>query len=249
VLAANATMLVGEWRNRRGEPDAVVVLTERELPLGWRARDDSGLSLRLESSSEYVAEWFDEARLREVGFDCTPPLDARSIELHYDRLLPREGFVVLEMEGASWERWREAREQEIRDLERRVEIGEDPRSEIERIRDTIAFRSRLFAVDAGVDAGELRRRHPDRARFLILPAVLDLNVIPASDPEADEPHPPRLEGAVTEVRTSSIHVPLAHRPVLDAVRGTEPERGAPRYAVTLAVGSRHRPWIATVASL
>jgi len=256
VLVANATMLLGEWRNRSGAPDAEVVLTERELPLAWRAREDSGRSLRLDWSSDFVDAWFDEARLAEVGFDVEPPLDARSTELHYERLLPRDGFVVLEMEGAAWERWRAEREEEIREAERRAALlGEDPGEEVSRIRDRIESTSRLFAVDAGLDPAELRRRHPDRGRLLILPAVLDLRVVPGSGPEAERPEPPRLEGAVAEVRTSSIHVPLERRDVLDAVehedRTVEPGvyargSGPPRYEVTLAVGSRLRPWIRSV---
>src|SRR5207245_9835380 len=35
IVVTNAIVLAGVLSNRRGEPDAILTLTERELPLGW----------------------------------------------------------------------------------------------------------------------------------------------------------------------------------------------------------------------
>jgi hypothetical protein len=218
VVLANAIALSGVAWNRRGAPDATVILTERELKLPRNAgddEDDTGLALELEwnprwDSGKAAPELIPAATLHELGFELSPLRQEPE----------RTAWVVLEMEGKAWSRW----------LAKRREGDCPPRT---------VSTSRLVAVDAGVSREALRRRHPDRSRFVIVPGVV------------------RETGVVPELRVESIHVPLRLRPVLDEIAKTERLRGAraeewprpPRYRTTVAFGQRGEPWLVGVEKL
>ncbi len=51
LVIVNIVVLAGVGRNRSGAPDAVLELTERELPMSYRGSEDkenTGMSLRLD---------------------------------------------------------------------------------------------------------------------------------------------------------------------------------------------------------
>lgn len=284
VLLVNAVVLVGVAANRSGEPDAVVTLTERELPLssydGYAERENTGLSLRLSwvqgrTGSVRAAfpparrrgrpAWFDKAKLEAIGFDCAMPLDDPSAALHYDKMLPRKTFVVLEYEGAAWESWLEEGREELAGMEEQIVKGEvspkqrkDAGKEFEREARTC---SRLFAVDVGNDPAALRERYGDRGRFLILPSTVRLLYTRPDDAADERRSPPYLEGSIADVLTDEIFVPKEHRAVLEKLlhadgRMNNGEYSAyahrnrgPLYAVTVHVGKRHEPWVEDVRGL
>ncbi len=228
VALANAIALSGVAWNRRGEPDATVTLTERELRLPRNAgddEDDTGLALKLEwnprwDSGKAAPELIPAATLHELGFELSPLRQEPE----------RTAWVVLEMEGKAWSRW----------LAKRREGDCPPRTDLEQMEVQMEVStSRLVAVDAGVSREALRRRHPDRSRYVIVPGVV------------------RETGVVPELRVESIHVPLRLRPVLDEIAKTERLRGAraedwprpPRYRTTVAFGQRGEPWLVGVEKL
>jgi hypothetical protein len=93
---------------------------------------------------------------------------------------------------------------------------------------------RLFVIDAGRDAEELRRSYTDRARYIIVPAVVQLRYQP------DSPNGERLTGRVQRLLPSMIHVPKEHSaPFIGADADIS-------YRVTLRYGRRHEPWILSV---
>lgn len=240
VLLANAAILAGVAWNRRGEPDAVVTLTERELQLPWNAgdEDDTGLVLTLDwnprgMTGPALPEALPAATLRELGF--------RRSSLPGRTRSPRSAWVVLEMEGEAWRRWLAKRWRLAEEQKRKAEESDCPsRSDLERME---VSESRLVLVDAGRDREALRRRHPDRRRFVIVPGVV----------EAD--------GLVSELGLESVHVPLRLRPVLDEIVKAElmrreriagAEEGpprAPRYRMAVAFGRRGEPWLVRVERL
>lgn len=98
VVAANVFVLAGVALDRAGGVVQRVELTQRELPVAWSGDDNSGLAVRLftwgpRSGAEAV---IDKAKLVELGFDCSVPLEARSAPSHYQRQLAREALVVFE---------------------------------------------------------------------------------------------------------------------------------------------------------
>jgi hypothetical protein len=246
VILSNLIALSGVGLNRVGEPDASLELTERELPIGYRTDEDSGVWLRLSWSGGDTdpfthgtqLDWLDPGKLEELGFDCSLPLSAGTAELHYDKQLPREAYAVLEQEGGAWEAWLAERQKELDEAVAKVERGEESEDWLATRREELERRersaSRLFAVDAGVDPAALRRRYPDRGHYAIVPAVFELRA------DATE-----ISGVISRVLVDRIHVSRGQVGSLDgmgpASDGGETE--GPRYTVSLRFGRRHEPWI------
>ena len=230
VLLANGSALLEVARNRAGEAEAEAWLTERELPLAPGSGARTGVFLRLDwqrcstPCAKGSLPWLDRARLEALGLDCRTAPEAPGAEEHYRRMLPRRAFVVLEHDGPAWRRWHEAA--------RGPAAGEGPRSP-----------SRLVPVDAGPDPAELRRRHPDRARCLIVPGVVAAGVeLAGAGREA------RLAvlGRIEHLAVRPIYVPREKAAPLAGLRPAPV--GEPRYGVLLRYGARHEPWVVEVVS-
>src|SRR5262245_25672132 len=92
VIVANVAMLIGVVANRSGEPDAVVTMTERELPLRFRTDRNSAreLEVRIDWTQSFAVPWLRRQKLEELGFEFgSIPQDATAPE--YSRQLPRRG--------------------------------------------------------------------------------------------------------------------------------------------------------------
>ena len=112
VIAANALALVAVARNRAGEPEAELRLTERELPPAPWTDQSTAVFLRLEwqrslPGSKADWPWFDRAKLEALGFDCRHSIDAKDAREHYARMAARPAYVVLEYDGPAYARWSE----------------------------------------------------------------------------------------------------------------------------------------------
>ena len=264
VLLTNLVVLLGVARNRSGEPEAVIELTERELPIAWRQDEDTGMSLTVNYGRIWSLDWLDRSKLEDLGFDCSAPPNAKEAEFHYGKQLPRHGFLVLEYDGEAWQSWLAEEREELEQTVQRVERGEVEQSVLESQREDFEkdrlTHSRLFPVDAGRDPDGLRKRHPERDRFVIFPAVFRIGVDRPWNSETERRGPPRIEGYLSQLLVREIHVSLGPGEQLQALRHDqnpgskaypfeEPEKFEPRYAVTLKVGRRHEPWIDQVRRL
>jgi hypothetical protein len=244
IALANAVALAGAAWNRRGEPEATVTLTERELRIPWSAindEDDTGLNLQLEWNARWAAgdrapKGIPLATLRELGFE---PRVGRKEP-------PRTAWVVMEMDGEAWRQWVAKRRRQVEE-ERRKEPESDcpPGSDLEQM---LVSGSRLVVVDAGRDRHALRRRHPDRSRYFVVPGTVHVS----------EVRPGAFQGLVSGLRVESIHVPLKLRPTLDEIVTAERvrretsnsgESHPPRYSATVSFGRRGEPWLERVEKL
>jgi hypothetical protein len=278
LVIVNVVVLAGVARNRSGAPDAVVELTERELPLGFYRgtadKENTGISLRLDwnqypaysrflhrNSRGFRDDWFDQAKLEAVGFDCSMPLTDAKAELHYEKMLPRKAYAVLEYEGIAWEAWRARAEQDLSEVVEKANKGALMQKDLKEAQDEyergLKTHSRLFAIDAGSDPARLRQQYPDNKRFLIAPAQVRLSYNRNYNVDAKKNGSPKLTGYITEVLVDDINVPKTMRAVIDTLtgKGTNPlgsysSYGAntqePRYKVTLVYGKRYEPWIADI---
>lgn len=269
ILLVNAVALTGVYFNRSGEPEARLTLTQRELGMPWDwhvARDNSGLALGLNwrvndgNAVEYyyggygyhggTPEWLDEPRMRALGFDVASVPESIEARRRFERTLPREVLLVLELAGPAWQQALErARQNAARHEAARLanadskEFAEKARRALEALKNEETRNSRLFAVDAGLDRAALRAKYPDRGRYMILKATLR----------------PRLEtrdkktfvtGYISNLAVQRINVPHALRPELEpALR--QPRRNmldpGAQFDATVAVGQRLEPWIEAVA--
>jgi hypothetical protein len=283
IVVTNLAILAAAGWNRRGEPEAELSLTERELAMPVARQDErTGLELSLVMTHEPPAvvrrtarwkrydvpsvdyDWLDRAKLLELGFridlDPTHP-DAAE---HYSHAIPRRAYVVVEYDGEAWNRWISGREEQVRKLRREVEEGTvEPRALADAealLAVDRAMRSRLFPVDAGVDADALRRRYGDRRRHAVVAGLLRLKVVQPANGV------PTMSGEVLGPVVRGVHVSRGLRRHLEAFLPEEtweeveareqreaesgwPLPAPPRYRATLAVGRRYEPWLVSVATL
>jgi hypothetical protein len=261
ILATNLAALGGVAYNRIGEPDSVLRLTQRELHLPYRwgfERENGGLGLTLHwrlpveeprpgaGIGSYhaggSAKWLDHAKLLTLGFDGRAP--ARPEDgTGAVRPLPREVLLVLEFDGPAYRRAREiggevaAREQALQaanpgneDIKRRAKMAKDQalREENEA--------SRLFVVDAGLDAARLRATYPDRSRYALVRGEVRARWV------VDAHGRPALSGQLDGLLIDRIHVPHA----LHA--GPDAAKSAP-FEAAVNFGRRFEPWIAAATGL
>ncbi len=268
ILAANAVALGGAAFNRSGDPECTLRLTERELRVVGGPdldRENSAMSLRLRwrtlgqragpaddfPDGRYAwggaPKWLDAAKLAELGFG-TARKRVRGGREH-DAIPAKEVFLVLELDGPAYQAALERARQDNQRAKAAQAGARDPEGEskraAQRLRREESTSSRLFVIDAGLDAGALRARYPDRARH----AIVRGQVRPYWDTRADATG--ALVGHVVGPSVGEIHVPLEFQPSL-ASAGERASQGEdaqqPRREITVAFGRRLEPWITAVAN-
>lgn len=260
VILVNAVVLAGVVRNRIGAPDALLTLTERELPLTstFYRRENSGVSLWLNVNSDIEERtWFDEQKLAELGFSVGRVKDSDSRDVY--RVLPKEALVVLEYNGEAWQRFRLRQLEEIAALPLKQRQGQLTAEAAARQKQEKLFQltvaSRLFAVDAGLDAIDLRRRYADKGRYIILPSQVRMQVDWRASEGSNSKK--RLYGQIQGIMVERIYVPLQFHASLKSLPGKtcihpgythyNPKTPAMvRYQVVVAFGQRLEPWIKTI---
>jgi hypothetical protein len=228
-------------RNRSGEPEAEAVLTEREARLVPVGEGRRWAVLRLDWNREREWErkeagWFDGPKLAALGFDTRLLADDEEARAFYGWQPPRTVFLALELDGPAAAK----------------ADAEDPEGR--------ATRSRLHVVDADLDAGVLRARHPDRGRVLVVRGVVEARCTGWWDPATRKLSAPFLHGLVKRLLVEEIHLPRGKRAYLDALASGEvrpagagatradpraaprPDASAPRYSVVVRTGRRYEPW-------
>jgi len=263
IALTNAIALGGVAWNRSGEPESVLKLTQRELlQPHWFGldRDGGGLQLSLRwrvltadpdvafyGEFQGTPEWLDEAKLASLGFDVSPLPAGRRAAWRYERQLPREALVVLELDGPSYQKALErARALAAKEAAKGAKTGKTgPGSPAEQaatfLKNEETSNSRLFAVDAGRDAQALRAKYPDRTRHAIVQGKVRASYQPGRGKEA------RWTGYFEDVLNDQINVPLEFRKAIGSAPRSRP--GAhqagddPVFAVTVAFGKRFEPWI------
>lgn len=255
LVVANGLILVNVARNRAGNPDAVVRLTERELHSYVPADDESETLLefriqwQMAPGPDDSTSWFDRARLETLGAEGLPPVG----DTTWTRAFPvstRNGYVVLELAGPAWERW-QARAQARRDSIRAANAPDTvaaplagghqhgpPVHEPEGAR-----ASRLMAVDVGLDPLALRERYPDRSMYLILPATWQADItLSERDSTGQVTRPTTVTGRIAELLPGTVHVP---RPLRDSLLGLGAalNDSTTHFEVTYKVGRRWEGWV------
>jgi len=266
ILLANAVALIGVYLNRSGEAESRLTLSQRELtmPWGWSmAKENSGLALSLNwrvidpSVGEFggygfsggTPEWLDEARMAALGFDTSLPTDGAFGRRRFERQLPREVLLVLELAGPAWQQALDRARQNAARHEAASqanagskEFAEKAKRAQEQLKREEGANSRLFTIDAGLDRAALRARYPDRSRYLILKGTVRPRL-------ATHEKQTRVTGYVSALAVTQINVPHALRPVLEpALRKHKrtTDDPAPHFDAAIAVGQRLEPWLESV---
>lgn len=264
LLAVNGWVLAGVSRNRLGEPDATLTLSERELQIRRSTgHENSGVGLLLEVNSWQPGQpvesryqwtpWLPAKRLAEFGFDLALPASTEAAHRLARREPARRGWAVVQLGGSRRERWEARLRVAIADLDRELANGvqgswkKEERRQLER---ELRQGSRLFMIDAGPDPVDLRASYPDRASFLILPAEVYLGVPIAPASIGCDPQTCKLAGRVS-LLTEELQVPRHLQHFLPPVPptppiGTHEDPPPPRFMAVIKSGARREPWLESI---
>ena len=258
IVATNAVALLGVAYNRSGEPESRLVLTERELRVerwGEFDAENSGLSLTLSWRAPFEFDdaevpgrsrfyrgwtpWLDVAKLSELGFDMSGSSETANAARDYERQRVRDVLLVLELGGAAHARALELAKREVQRAEAIAASnpGEsDYEDRADRARVNLAAEareaSRLFVIDAGLEARVLRERYPDQTRHVLLGGQVGVGNSRSDGDRA-------LHGYVSALSIGSIHVSadlLERHSFGDGWRKN----------VVVAFGKRFEPWIVEI---
>jgi hypothetical protein len=261
LLATNIVVLSGVISNRSGAPEAQIMLTERELQLPYRVRkENTGLALRLAwralGKDNYPGRrnpyWLNAEKLEDLGFNLNDDLSSNKNTTYYKRAIPKEVFIVLEINGESYSKAVKRAEVALEKEKGSLKLNpsdkrlrnkfEKAEKQLERERIT---ETRLFAIDAGLDSNELREKYEDRTRFIITKGLVKPRY--GYKMKGEE-----VFGYITNLSVASIYVPLKHRQIFDTLLAqgkSKKNEASPRYKIELAYGSRLEPWIESVKSM
>ncbi|HEB56590.1 MAG TPA: DUF4824 family protein [Gammaproteobacteria bacterium] len=265
IILTNTLALAGVAYNRSGEPAARVTFSERELklPYYWgRKRENSGLALtlnwRIDSGDDegpyYFSvyrspHWLDQTKLAALGFAVEEATASEENRRRFNHSLPKEVFLVLENNGPAYQTvlvHRQAiakQQQALADRnpanEKLANAAKDSQKRLQREQQEA---SRLFVIDAGLNAHTLRQRYPDTTRNIVLRGTVRARVNQQDDDQWV------VQGIVKEVAVTRVNVPLEYRRVFEPFMVNEAgDRDRdPGYQVTLAYGKRFEPWVVEV---
>lgn len=267
ILATNAVALLGVAYNR-GEAESTLTLANRELhlPYSWGfENENSGIALQLQwrtlaeeredinglqrgySGFGRAPDWLDKAKLTALGFDVSKPEDTAQGRMYYGKMLSKEVLLVLELDGPAYrtalERMQQHRQKEEallsansgkKEFEERVKNAKRALYQEERIN------SRLFVIDAGLDAAGLRASYPDRNRYAIVRGQIQPRLV-------ETKHKPKLVAYISGLSVTQVNVPALYRrifePLLESARTNQYDAVVTPYQVSVAFGKRLEPWI------
>jgi hypothetical protein len=266
--ATNAIVLAGAAYNRSGDPEAVLRMSHRELivPAVWGFEsENSGVSLQIQwrlprpSKDEWLALynygyaavggeaiWLDKAKLVELGFDMSRPAYTAEGGRYYDKQLPKEVLLVLELDGQAYRSVLQATEEHAMRAQARfaanpgvAELKDTADAASKLLAREQSVNSRLFVVDAGHDRPALRAKYPDRSHYAIVPGRIRIttNRYGANSGPV---------GYVSDLSVERVNVPATYRGLFESIlrqRPTDRPELGPRYDVKLAFGKRLEPWL------
>ena len=249
IILTNAIALGGVAYNRSSTPDSTLLLSERELSYNsYEYDDNSGIAVRLQwkvLSKDIVSQprkgesydwynysreayWLTDAKLDELGFDTTAPSFIAAGSYRFKQLKNREVFLVLELNGSSYQHYIE----QAKAHASKASVKEEA---LRQIKEAQFESTRLFVIDAGKDAEALRKRYPDRDMYTIVKGVVGAHW-QSTDTN------PILNAYINSLSVSQLHVPKPHDLVFTAPRSTSIPA---KYQVSVAYGQRYEPWIIT----
>ncbi|MFY9261982.1 MAG: DUF4824 family protein [Gallionella sp.] len=255
VLLTNVLVLGNVFYNRSGSPDSQLALSERELTKSWRgqSKENSGVALmlhwrvipRIEHGASYnryamdsrSPAWLDQQKMQTLGFSTAHNQD----ETRYSSV-EKEVILVLELNGAAYQQAVSAAQKNVMRLTDAANSEHDKTTDArakqeqlknaqQELAEEQSRASRLFVIDAGLDATALRARYPDRQRYALMRGLIQ-------ESRQYLENKPQLFGYISQVHNREIHIPQEFASVTTA----------PHYTAQVAFGSKLEPWVVGVTA-
>ena len=269
IAGVNAIALGGVAFNRSAV-ESRLVLGERELHMPFRYgddREDSGVALavdwqvapgdgqpRMPGYSFFGGyginaspAWLDDAKLSLLDLATARPANDAT---RAPRERERAAVLVLELDGPAYRKYVAQAQAEVvaaRAKAQGAAVDSAAHNALEsaerELRRAEGRASRLFVVDAGLDAVALRTRYPDRSRYALLQGIVGAGWLRDADQHW------RLVGHVERLLVPQVQ--LSHPQVqalgtaLRPTTGYEDEPQLPLRA-QLAIGRRLEPWVEAI---
>ena len=271
IIVTNVIALAGVAYNRSGEPDSVIVLTERELAMPYRyvsKTDNSGLQLHLRWRTDYKRpmighfgnnsqkglHWLTPEKLAKIGFDTSQSLNSETAKQYYKKMLPRQAYLVLEYNGESHKAAITHQQNKLVEEQALLTNTPDSREFEKRVKaaqvnfDSEKYKSsRLFVIDADKNKEALRQRYADDSKYIILRGQIGLRVNYSEGHKQNS-----LYGYIKRINTVNLNVDHVYHKPLERLTSQSVNRyqaHKPRYAVRIAIGKRAEPWVMDVQAL
>jgi len=246
LVGANIFVLSGVIYNWTGEPATVIELTERELQMPyWTNEDNSGLSLRLKWQTLDDNLWFDEEKLKNIGYNVKK-YAGNDEYLEYRKVpVPKKVYIAFEYNGSKYKEAVKRAEIKVEKETNALKTGiEKNKNDLEwaekNLKNIKDYWSRLYPVDVGLDADILNKKYNEPGKFIVVPGIAIIKYNYRNNKK-------EVYGRISQLAVEKINVPLKFRKTFDSL----PERNKlnkykpipPRYKVKLAYGKRLEPWI------
>jgi hypothetical protein len=99
-------------------------------------------------------------------------------------------------------------------------------------------KTRLFAIDAGLDGNELLKKYDDRTRFVITKGMVKSNFYHNKDKK-------EVCGYISRLSVASINILLKHHQIFDSIlaqdKSNKNDFKCSRFEIELAYGNRFEP--------
>jgi len=261
ILLTNLIALSGVRFNHSGLADSTLQLSQRELriPYRWRQdNDNNGISLSLQwrfpgSLNAYLQYsnndpgWLDQAKLASIGFNVSVPIDTEPRRTAYQKQLSKPVFLVLEFDGPAHQQAIELAKKEDADNAKKETEDDKKKNQPTALSQELNLNSRLFVVDASLDRETLRAKYPDTRHYSIVRGQIQPRIT------YDKKKQPLMTGYIKDVSAQSINVPVEFRDVFESTRKTQNDGNAnndkrPPFEATVAFGRRLEPWIVAASA-
>lgn len=259
LVLANAFFFARVYVNRSGQPESSVLLTEREMPIVSYSslREDSSTQMRItwrlacsgKDEGWMSPAFLDRQKLLEVGFsEKYLTLDEKNRTLkkpaHSKNIV-----LVLEFDGEAYQQFVQQTEKKLDEAREKCRLSPDDiplkkqlESAEKEVQNAKTTATRLFAIDAGQSREQLRARYPDRAKYILVEALVR-PVLRGRDGNLT------LGGQIEQIGVDTLYLPVglqhlvedAKKEPLSHSKGTKP-----RYIVKLIHGRLLEPWIAEI---
>jgi hypothetical protein len=253
LMLVNMVVLGSIWYNR-SEADSTLTLTDREVmsPFGtFNSTENSGLSLRLMWRTESVDTlgyamgnyrgsigWLNAAKLAELGISVHGRALSQKTGRAYSNSVATDVLLVLEMDGPAYQR---ILEQTCKFTEGNEATHPEQRQRMCQQETNSA--SKLFVVDAGLDAKSLRNKYPDRNHYAIVHGQISASMTSDLGHET-------LQGRVSGLACDEVDVPKTLRAALGNSGSANPRyygRAAQPFTAVVKFGRRLEPWLSSIA--